>query len=846
MKASETKMDKFLATNETTFAIPVYQRNYDWNIVQCKQLLDDILEAGKNDKIYAHFIGSIVYVHDDIYSASGLTELTIIDGQQRLTTITLIYIALYKLAKTLNNPTLVSRIHKTYLINEFDPGEEKLKLKPTDNNKEALSYILNSDDGEEFRGYSRIIENFNFFKTRVDPENFETIQRGLAKLIFVDIALDRQKDSPQRIFESLNSTGLELSQADLIRNYILMGLSRANQERVYKSYWEVIEKNAKDEILNKSRVSEFIRDYLTLISKEIPNKGEVYVKFKSLNPTTTIEDLESVLSELKSLVKFYNKLINPKNESDKEIRTQLEYINRLEINVAFPFLMKVYDDYSNGIIEKQVFISVLNLVQAFTWRRFIIGLPTNALNKIFMGLYYHKDFNKNDYLLSIQKILLRLTRVQRFPRNTETINALKEKDVYNIKPKNRTYLLERIENYQNNEPVVIEGNPDITIEHIFPQNPDPKWKIELGQEEYSFIKENYLNTIGNLTLSGNNGKLGNKPFIEKRDMNIEEREQGYKYSRLWLNRDLKSKNYWNRIEIEQRAEIIGARFLKIWEMPEIQIELETLNDEVNIFDAEDPKFKKLEYAIFFNQRIEVNQVAKLYIEVFKQLFDLQPETFFTSDLCNKVSLTKNPEEDGLRQAVPINDSYFIESNIDNAGKFERIKLALAIFGFEDELLIKYAERNEDEHEQFKVLKSNGANNIFERIKRELRPAKPIELHLEGSSSELKQLFYRLDKEILNISSEIERYTTNREILYRTSKNFACLAIQNKSNCIKFLLRTSNDEIIDSKNLTTLIPKTHGYGNITRQLYVSPEDEKSNRFSIDDIVSLIIQSYESTQ
>lgn len=687
MKANETKIDKFLATNETTFAIPVYQRNYDWTLFQCKQLLYDILETGKNDQANTHFIGSIVYVHDDVYTASGLNELTIIDGQQRLTTITLIYIALYRLAKVFDNQMLVNRIQKTYLINEFAPEEEKLKLKPTENNKEALRHILNSTDGEEFKGYSKIIENFDYFRSAINAENFEIIQRGLSKLIFVDIALDRQKDNPQRIFESLNSTGLELSQADLIRNFILMGLNSAEQNRIYKNFWEVIEKNAKDETLNKTKVSEFIRDYLTLKNKEIPNKGDVYKKFKENYPTSTIDKLEIVLTELKSLVKYYNKLTNPKNEPDKLIRTQLEYINRLEINVAFPFLMKAYEDFSNDIIDKATFISVLSTVQSFTFRRFILGLPTNALNKIFMGLYDKVELN--NYLFSIQKTLLQKSGIQRFPRNTETINALKEKDVYNIKPKNRTYLLERLENFQNKEPVAIEGNSDITIEHIFPQNPDPKWKIELGADEYNLIKENYLNTIGNLTLSGNNGKLSNKPFLDKKVMNVDGREQGYNFSRLWLNRDLKEIVKWDKVEIEERANTITERFIKIWEIPEIDIELEATNDEINIFDAEDPKYKKLEYAIFFNQKLEVTQVAKLYIEVFKQLFDLQPETFFTSEIGDKLSLTKTPEKNGLRQAVPISETYFIEANIDNMGKFDRIKLALTIFGFEDELLIKY-------------------------------------------------------------------------------------------------------------------------------------------------------------
>ncbi len=689
MKANETKVDKFLATNQTTFAIPVYQRNYDWTLFQCKQLLHDIVEAGKNDKINAHFIGSIVYVHDDVYAASELTELTIIDGQQRLITITLIYIALYRLAKCSDNQMTVNRIYKTYLINEFAPEAEKLKLKPTENNKDALRHILNSSDGDEFKGYSRIIENFDYFKSAINSENFETVQRGLAKLIFVDIALDRYRDNPQQIFESLNSTGLALTQADLIRNYILMGLSRTNQDKIYKNYWDVIEQNAKDETLNKSRVSEFIRDYLTLKNKEIPNKGDVYVTFKTQYPTTTIDELEIVLADLKSLVKYYNKLTNPKNEADKEIRVHLEYINRLEINVAFPFLMKVYEDFSNSVIDKSTFISVLSLVQSFTFRRFILGLPTNALNKIFMGLYDKVD--ADNYLYSFQKALLQRSGVQRFPRNTETTAALKEKDVYNIKPKNRTYLFERLENYQNNEPVIIEGNSDITIEHIFPQNPDAKWKMELGADEYNFIKENYLNTIGNLTLSGNNGKLCNKTFIEKREMNVDAKEQGYKFSRLWLNRGLKTTDKWDKFEIEKRAELMSARFLNIWEIPDIHIGLETTSDEVNIFDAEDPKFKKLEYAIFFNQKLEVTQVAKLYLEVFKQLFDLQPETFFTSELGNRIGLSKNPNEDGLRQPTSLNDTYFIETNIDNVGKFDRIKLALTIFGLEDELFIKYAD-----------------------------------------------------------------------------------------------------------------------------------------------------------
>ena len=683
MKASETKVEDFLSSNKTRFVIPVYQRNYDWSTSQSKQLLDDIFEVGANSEMNAHFIGSIVYVHDDVYTTTRIKELTVIDGQQRLTTLTLIYLVLHSLAKELENEELVNEISETYLINKFAPAGDKLKLRPTEDNEKALKYLLRSDDDEEFTDFSKLIDNFNYFKERITEENYRFILEGLSKLMFVEISLDREKDDPQRIFESLNSTGLELSQADLIRNYILMRLNSENQNKIYQNYWEVIERLAKDETLNMSRVSDFIRDYLTLENKKIPNKGKVYLEFKANYPTASIDELENNLKKIKSLVKHYNKLINPKNETDKDLRLQLEYINRLEINVVYPFLMKVYDDFVSSVIDKETFLKILDLIQSFAWRRFILGLPTNALNKIFMSLYDKVDLD--DYLGSIQKSLLQRPSVQRFPKDIEVIDALKVKDVYNIKSKNRIYLLERLENYKNTERVAIEDNPDITIEHIFPKNPDPKWKMELGNDDYALIKENYLNTIGNLTLSGNNGKLGNKPFVYKRDLD----NAGYKDSRLWLNKYLSTLEKWGKAEVEERFNLIAERFLQIWKYPQIKIEESGNNGQLSIFEAEDPKFKKLEYAIFFDRKIEVNQVAKLYSEVFKELFELQPETFFTSDLGERISLTKNPIHKGLRQAVPVSDTYFIEGNIDNTGKFDRIKKALTIFDFEDELTIKY-------------------------------------------------------------------------------------------------------------------------------------------------------------
>jgi len=687
VKANEVNLNRFLAQTDTQFVIPVYQRNYDWKKQQCRQLIDDILAVGADRKRDAHFIGSIVYIHDDVYSSSGIRELTIIDGQQRVTTITLVYLVLYALAQESNDEALKQRINETYLINKFAQEEEKLKLKPTENNDKALKHLLRNDTDEPYAEYSRLIENYQYFKTRITPENLEVVRSGLDKLMFVEISLEREKDDPQRIFESLNSTGLDLTQADLIRNYILMGLTRRQQLKIYRDYWQPIEKQATDERNNANRVSDFIRDFLTIESREIPKKSKVYDEFKTRYPIQDFVRIEQTLPRLKKFVYHYHRFLNPESEPDRDIRDHLKLINRLEVNVSYPFLLEVYDDYVEQIIDKATFIAVLDTIQSFVWRRFIAGLPTNALNKIFMRLY--EDIDTSHYLLSLQRSLLRRKGNQRFPNDQEILNMLKEKDMYNIQNKNRLYFLDRLENYQNPERVQLDENPEITIEHIFPQNPDPRWKIELGEAQYTQIRESYLNTSANLTLSGNNGPLSNKPFLEKREMNVDGKEQGYRFSRLWLNKYLASCEHWGIAELEARFDLIAGRFKQIWKYPDIEIENGYRYDEVNIFEAGDPTHKKLAYAIFFDQKLEIKHVSELYIHVIKTLFELQPDTFFMTDLGERIGLTS--ENESLRQASPIDETHSIEANLDNMSKFERIKHALSIFELEDDLFVKYAD-----------------------------------------------------------------------------------------------------------------------------------------------------------
>lgn len=584
MDAKQVTVERFLASPQTRFVIPVYQRNYDWSSKQCEQLLQDILAVGRSsNEDTTHFIGSIVHVHHGVVMTSKPRELTVVDGQQRLTTLILIYMVIRRRALERGDGGFAERIWETYLINKWD--EEKPKLLPTENDNRALKYLLKHDPKELFPEFSRVVENFDYLKKRIKKDDYKCVEIGLSKLVFVEISLEKGRDDPQRIFESLNSTGLALSQADLIRNYILMDLGRDDQNAIYRDYWQPIEKLAKVEKQNESKVSDFIRDCLTLKNQKIPTKGGVFQEFKDKykNPAASVEELKKNLTEIKNLARHYHKLLNPSEETDKDIRRCLEYTNRLDMTVAFPFLMQVYDDYSNRKIDKETFIKVLDLIQSFVWRRFIVGLPTNSLNKIFMSLYGKVDIS--DYLLSIQQSLIQKSGGQSYPKNEEVKKSLRDKEVYHLKHHHRMYLLERLENYPGREQVLISGNPDITVEHIFPQNPDPKWERDLGKQECVSIKENYLHTIGNLTLVANSAKLGNKPFGEKRDL----KEWGFRDSKLWLNQGLSTLDKWDSKAIEERFDRIYERFLKIWEYPDISLAEETENGETNIFEADDPK-----------------------------------------------------------------------------------------------------------------------------------------------------------------------------------------------------------------------------------------------------------------
>jgi len=684
MKANELPINTFLQAPNVQFVIPVYQRNYDWTNNECKELLNDIISVEKTDR-GTHFIGSIVFIYEGAYNTSEVKELVIIDGQQRLTTINILYVALYRFAQENNMLQESNKLHNMFLTNQYVEQESnKLKLKQTDTNSLAFRSIMNATE-DEFHHYSNVIENFNYFKTSITEDNFNTILNGLKRLIFVEISLERGKDDPQRIFESLNSTGLDLSQSDLIRNYILMDLDTKNQNNIFEKIWNPIEENARDLTKQITLVSDYIRDYLTLKNKKIPNKNKVYLEFKKLYSIKD-DSYHKELENIKSLSKHYKKFINPSIVKEHNIRRELKYIFRLEVNVAYPFMLQVFEDADNNLITEEDLIKVLKLIQTYTWRRFVVGLPTSGLNKVFMTLY--SEVNLEDYSDSIALALIKKRGTAKFPTDEDLKSALKDKDLYNIKSKNRNYMFELLENFNNRE-YVDTSNDKITIEHIFPQNPNIDWSENITSDDYFQFKEKFSNTIANLTLSGNNGALSNKSFEDKKTMNNNGGEQGYNYSRLWLNDYLKTINNWDITSLNARFDIIYERFLKIWDYPDVEIPVSDNTEEENIFTIETPTNKKLEYFTFEGTKVYEGYITIMYIYIVEKLYKKNPKLLIGKQ--DEFKITRNSSD--FRSPQILQSGYFIETNMDSYSKFQLIKKLLITFELEDELLIKYVDNN---------------------------------------------------------------------------------------------------------------------------------------------------------
>ncbi len=599
MKADAIKLLDFIGkSQEKQFVIPIYQRVYSWEKEHCKQLWDDIIKIGGNDKMNGHFIGSILYVRVD---ATHSSPLLIIDGQQRLTTITLLFIAL----RNRLSDEVKCKEMESYLINSNKDGDKKFRLILSESDRDTLLSLIDKDRRKPSEPSLKIMENFKLFEEwiRKNTDKLETIFKGLEKLMIVWIALEKGKDDPQLIFESMNSKGIELTQTDLIRNYIIMETEVKKQEDFYNQYWRAMEEVFKQ---NETLFNQFVRHYLTIKTGKIPNEKRVHEAFKRYQQERGIET-EVLLQDLQKYCEYFCQIAF-KKEADKDLNKALSFLVDLEMDVVYPLLLELYSDYSDGVLSKQDFIPIIYLTESYICRRAVCGLGTNSLNKVFPS--FTKHIQKDEYFKSLKAHFGYLTEKQRFPNNDEFKKLFITIDFYHFK-KNK-YFLERLENFDTKEPV---NTKECTIEHIMPQTLTEEWKRDLGGN-FQAIHDKYLHTIGNLTLTGYNQEYSNNSFQEKRDM-----EKGFEQSPLRLNQSLKDLESFGEKEIEKRANDLADFALKIWTYP--KLDAETLEKykpkkEKKVYDLSSYKFGSHSRELFDILSKEIKALDERITEKFNQ------------------------------------------------------------------------------------------------------------------------------------------------------------------------------------------------------------------------------------
>ena len=584
MKAEGTNALRLLREGGISFTVPIFQRDYSWTRAECAQLWSDIITVGGADEPTSHFIGSIVYVGPATSMVTGVDSLLLIDGQQRLTTIMLL---LEALARAIGDSEPVrgfsaAKIRDTYFLNAHENGDDRYKLILNDKDKESFIALMDQTPLPTRRS-ERIVDNFNFLEQHIEKlgyDNIASLCQGLGRLDVVDVALDAQKDNPQLIFESMNSTGKRLTPADMIRNFVLMGMPSDQQTALWRSHWRPMEAGFGQGATYSQHFNKFMRHYLTLKTGDIPNVSAVYEAFKrySENFRRKGGSVETLVADVHRFAAHYCVMAGLSEEADPRLAETFQDLREFRVDVAYPFLLAMYDDYSQGALGADDFLGILRLIESHVFRRAICSIPTNSLNKTFVNL--GRAVDKTRYFESACEELMKMPSYRRFPRDDEFRRELITRDLYNF-PR-RHYWLRRLENHGRKERVLLE---EYTVEHIMPQNENlsTEWQVALG-EDWGNIHNKYLHTLGNLTLTAYNPEYSDRPFPDKRDMS-----GGFAHSPLNLNDGLGSVEEWDEEAIMQRAARLADLAVEVWASPPAEFSLkgdvaESANDNITLID----------------------------------------------------------------------------------------------------------------------------------------------------------------------------------------------------------------------------------------------------------------------
>lgn len=694
MKGSELRLIEYMEGSKKRFIIPVYQRNYDWKIENCKQLYDDLIQVIKNNS-KTHFFGSIV----SVYEPSGRnTEFLIIDGQQRLTTMSLLFLAMYNLLEEKiiisEDESLKDQIYEDFLVDKYQPQEKRMKLKPIKNDQKAFSKLFNSKD--DYIKDSNLTINYSYFYERIQKQEItiDDLFDAICRLEIINITLNNE-DNPQLIFESLNSTGLDLSEGDKIRNYILMGLPKQKQDEYYEKYWNCIEK------CTKYDVSSFIRDYLSVKQLVIPSQKKVYINFKKYVEDSSLKIIE-ILEDLLSYAKRYNILLCGKTSS-KELNSCINRLNRLETTVTRPFFLEVLRLYDENQINLNEVAEAFSITESYLFRRTICDLPTNALNKIFLLLnreIMRYDGTDSNYIEKLKFALLSKKDRARFPNDDDFSLMFTEKPIYQMNSKNKIYILERLENFGTLEDKDIYRHYDegeYSIEHIMPQHLTPAWIKELG-DSYEEIHDTWLHRIANLTLTAYNSKYSNSTFVEKKTM-----KNGFEDSGIRLNTYVSKKDKWTLAELRDRNDYLLKRALDIWAFPstnykpqEKQLDSYTLDDEASFLSG-----RQIAKFVYKGTEQPVVSWVEMYTKVLRALY-LEDKTIIAKialSTGDDLSIHFSTNKRIFKKCDEIGDNVYVQTNTNTQSKLSVLNRLYKLYGMDPTDLVFYLRDSNDKEDE---------------------------------------------------------------------------------------------------------------------------------------------------
>ena len=564
MEAHNASLLDLLSTNNRR-EIPVFQRVYSWGVEECERLWNDVVRAGSTANLRSHFTGSIVYVASGQGTATARKPHLVIDGQQRLTTVMLLLAALAEhiesLPETEQEPVegfAPRMIRDDYLRNANQEGDKAYKLLLSKSDRDALNAIVDGR-AQIAADYSRVTANFQWFKSKLSERSSDLVDicLGLMKLVIVDVELTRGEDDPQLVFETMNSTGKALSQADLIRNFVLMDLPTEDQNRLYDHYWLPMEQRFMGDY--EPRFDVFVRHYLTLKTASIPRESAIYEAFRTYarEQEERGKSRSELVKDLSEHSLWYSS-VALNGESNQQLAARFLDVERLQATVVYPFLLRVYGDYARQRVSEREFLEILETLTSYLLRRAACEILPNTHRTTFASLANAID--PNNYVESIKARLLSLPWRARFPSDFEFTEKLQTINFYSFR--RRSYFFRKLENFRRKEEVVTGG---YTVEHIMPQNENlsDEWQKELGSD-WRRVHEQYLHVLGNLTLTGYNSEYSDLPFSRKQNM-----ENGFRYSPLRLNEGLGELKTWNEHEIVSRGRRLAKQAVDIWPYPHI-------------------------------------------------------------------------------------------------------------------------------------------------------------------------------------------------------------------------------------------------------------------------------------